>query len=100
MPNIETQEQFLDLAEKYQQDYCLLRDDIVNTQFVDLSDDLYKDVYALYKLAQQIYSYISGSRQIGKYSFLAAVSFFACPDSSNTQELSSQRYLILRHCCK
>lgn len=69
MPNIETQEQFLDLAEKYQQDYCLLRDDIVNTQFVDLSDDLYKDVYALYKLAQQIYSYISGSRQIGKYSF-------------------------------
>ncbi len=96
MPNIETQEQFLDLAEKYQQDYCLLRDDIVNTQFVDLSDDLYKDVYALYKLAQQIYSYISGSRQIGKYSFLAAVSFFACPDSSNTQELSSQRYLILQ----
>ncbi len=42
MPKIETQEQFLDLAEKYQQDYCLLRDDVVNTQFVDLSDDLYE----------------------------------------------------------
>ncbi len=55
MPNIETQEQFLDLAEKYQQDYCLLRDDIVNTQFVDLSDDLHKNApYAVYKLAQQI----------------------------------------------
>ena len=96
MPKIETEEQFLDLAEKFQQDYCLLHDDVVNTQFVDLSDDLYEEVYALYKLAQQIYSYISGTRQIGKYSFLSAVSFFACPDTSNTQELSSQRYLILQ----
>lgn len=96
MPKIETEEQFLDLAEKFQKDYCLLRNHVVNTQFVDLSEDLYKEVYALYKLAQQIYSYISGSRQIGKYSFLAAVSFFACPDTSNTQELSSQRYLILQ----
>ena len=96
MPNIETQEQFLDLAEKFQQDYCLLRDHVVNTQFIDLSDDLYKEVYALYKLAQQIYSYISGSRQIGKYYFLAALSYFSCPNISNTQELSSVRYLILQ----
>lgn len=50
MPKIETEEQFLDLAEKFQQDYCLLHDDVVNTQFVDLSDDLYEEVYALYKL--------------------------------------------------
>ena len=96
MPNIETQEHFLDLAEKFQKDYCLLRDLVVNTQFIDLSDDLYKEVYALYKLAQQIYSYISGSRQIGKYSFLAALSYFSCPNISNTQELSSVRYLILQ----
>ncbi len=33
MPKIEREEQFLDLAEKFQQDYCLLRDDVVNTQF-------------------------------------------------------------------
>ena len=96
MPKIETEEQFLDLAEKFQKDYCLLRNHVVNTQFVDLSDDLYKEVYALYKLAQQIYSYISGSRQIGKYSFLAALSYFSCPNISNTQELSSVRYLILQ----
>ena len=96
MPKIETEEQFLDLAEKFQKDYCLLRDLVVNTQFIDLSDDLYKEVYALYKLAQQIYSYISGSRQIGKYSFLAALSYFSCPNISNTQELSSVRYLILQ----
>jgi len=96
MPKIETEEQFLDLAEKFQKDYCLLRNHVVNTQFVDLSDDLREKAHALYKLAQQIYSYISGTRQIGKYSFLAAVSFFACPDTSNTQELSSQRYLILQ----
>jgi hypothetical protein len=49
MPKIETEEQFLDLAEKFQKDYCLLRDDVVNTQFVDLSDDLYEKVHALYK---------------------------------------------------
>ena len=42
MPKIETEEQFLDLAEKFQKDYCLLRDHVVNTQFVDLSDDLYE----------------------------------------------------------
>ena len=66
MPKIDAEEHFLDLAEKFQKDYCLLHDDVVNTQFIDLSDDLYKEVYALYKLAQQIYSYISGSRQIGK----------------------------------
>ena len=40
MPKIETEEQFLDLAEKFQKDYCLLRNHVVNTQFVDLSDDL------------------------------------------------------------
>ena len=89
MPKIDAEEHFLDLAEKFQKDYCLLRDLVVNTQFIDLSDDLYKEVYALYKLAQQIYSYISGSRQIGKYSFLAALSYFSCPNISNTQELSS-----------
>lgn len=76
MPKIETEEQFLDLAEKFQKDYCLLRNHVVNTQFVDLSDDLYKEVYALYKLAQQIYSYISGSRQIGKYSFFGCFELF------------------------
>ncbi|KRI40147.1 hypothetical protein [Acinetobacter baumannii] len=96
MPKIDAEEHFLDLAEKFQKDYCLLRDLVVNTQFIDLSDDLYKEVYALYKLAQQIYSYISGSRQIGKYSFLAALSYFSCPNISNTQELSSVRYLILQ----
>lgn len=96
MPKIDAEEHFLDLAEKFQKDYCLLHDDVVNTQFIDLSDDLYKEVYALYKLAQQIYSYISGSRQIGKYSFLAALSYFSCPNISNTQELSSVRYLILQ----
>ena len=32
MPKIETEEQFLDLAEKFQKDYCLLRNHVVNTQ--------------------------------------------------------------------
>ena len=96
MPNIETQEQFLDLAEKFQQDYCLLRDHVVNTQFIDLSDDLYEKVRTLYKMAQQIYGYISSSRQIGKYYLLASLSYFACPNTSNTQELSSEPYLILQ----
>ncbi|HGH3667403.1 TPA: hypothetical protein ACJK7M_003371, partial [Acinetobacter baumannii] len=96
MPKIETEEQFLDLAEKFKQDYCLLHDDVVNTQFVDLSDDLREKAHALYKEAQQIYGYISSSRQLGKYYFLASLSYFACPDTSNTQELSSQRYLILQ----
>ncbi len=49
MPKIETEEQFLDLAEKFKQDYCLLHDDVVNTQFVDLSDDLREKAHALYK---------------------------------------------------
>ncbi len=48
MPKIETEEQFLDLAEKFKQDYCLLHDDVVNTQFVDLSDDLREKAHALY----------------------------------------------------
>ena len=47
MPKIDAEEHFLDLAEKFQKDYCLLRDLVVNTQFIDLSDDLYKEVYAL-----------------------------------------------------
>ncbi|MCZ3356650.1 hypothetical protein NYZ78_17190 [Acinetobacter baumannii] len=54
MPKIKTEEQFLDLAEKFKQDYCLLHDDVVNTQFVDLSDDLREKAHALYKEAQQI----------------------------------------------
>jgi hypothetical protein len=58
MPKIETEEQFLDLAEKFQKDYCLLRDDVVNTQFVDLSDDLYEKVHALYKSTTDIWLYI------------------------------------------
>ncbi len=96
MSKIETEEQFLDLAEKFQKNYCLLRDDIVNTQFADLSGDLREKVYVLYEMAQQIYCYISSSRQIGKYFFLAALSYFACPNTSNTQDLSSQRYLIMQ----
>ena len=32
MPKIETEEQFLDLAEKFQKDYCLLRNHVVNMQ--------------------------------------------------------------------
>jgi hypothetical protein len=76
MPKIETEEQFLDLAEKFQKDYCLLRNHVVNTQFVDLSDDLYEKVM-LYIKAQQIYSYIS-SRQL-VILFLASLSYFACP---------------------
>ena len=68
MPKIETEEQFLDLAEKFQKDYCLLRNHVVNTQFVDLSDDLREKAHALNKEAQQIYGYISSSRQLGKYS--------------------------------
>ena len=47
MPKIETEEQFLDLAEKFQKDYCLLRNHVVNTQFVDLSDDLREKPHAL-----------------------------------------------------
>lgn len=78
---IETEEQFLDLAEKFQKNYYLLRDDIVNTQFADLSGDLREKVHVLYEMAQQIYGYISSSRQIGKYFFLAALSYFACPDT-------------------
>ena len=70
MSKIETEEQFLDLAEKFQKNYCLLRDDIVNTQFADLSGDLREKVYVLYEMAQQIYCYISSSRQIGKYFFI------------------------------
>lgn len=93
---IETEEQFLDLAEKFQKNYCLLRDDIVNTQFADLSGDLREKVHVLYEMAQQIYGYISSSRQIGKYFFLAALSYFACPDTSTTQNLRYQRYLILQ----
>jgi hypothetical protein len=96
MPKIETEEQFLDLAEKFQKDYCLLRNHVVNTQFVDLSDDLREKAHALYKEAQQIYGYISSSRQLGKYYYLASLSYFACPTTSNTQELSSERYLILQ----
>lgn len=96
MPKIETEDQFLDLAEKFQKNYFLLRDDIVNTQFADLSGDLREKVHVLYDMAQQIYCYISRSRQIGKYFFLAALSYFACPDTSNTQDLSSQRYLIMQ----
>lgn len=96
MPKIETEEQFLELAEKFKQDYCLLHDDVVNTQFVDLSDDLREKAHALYKEAQQIYGYISSSRQLGKYYYLASLSYFACPTTSNTQELSSERYLILQ----
>ncbi len=61
MPKIETEEQFLDLAEKFQKDYCLLRNHVVNTQFVDLSDDLREKAHALNKEAQQIYGYISSS---------------------------------------
>lgn len=96
MPKIETEEQFLDLAEKFQKDYCLLRNHVVNTQFVDLSDDLREKAHALYEKAQQIYGYISSTRQIGNYYLLACLSYFASPDTSNTQELSSQRYLILQ----
>ena len=96
MPKIETEEQFLDLAEKFQKDYCLLRNHVVNTQFVDLSDDLREKAHALNKEAQQIYGYISSSRQLGKYYYLASLSYFACPTTSNTQELSSERYLILQ----
>ena len=54
MPKIETEEQFLDLAEKFQKDYCLLRNHVVNTQFVDLSDDLREKAHALDKEAEQI----------------------------------------------
>ncbi len=96
MPKIETEEQFLDLAEKFQKDYCLLRNHVVNTQFVDLSDDLREKAHALNKEAQQIYGYISSSRQLGKYYYLASLSYFSCPNISNTQELSSERYLILQ----
>jgi hypothetical protein len=95
MQMTEREKQFLELAEKFQQDYCLLRDQVVNTQFADISSDLHKKVHALYEMAQQIYGYIGSTRQIGKYFFLAALSFFASPDTSNTQNLTSQRYLIL-----
>ena len=96
MPNLETKEQFLDLAEKFQKNYCLLREDIVTTPFADLSGDFREKVYALYAMAQQIYGYISSSRQIGEYFFLAALSYFACPDTNNMQNLTYQRYLILQ----
>jgi hypothetical protein len=69
MPKIETEEQFLDLAEKSKR---LLSVTSIYTIY-DLSDDLYKEVYALYKLTQQIYNYIS-DRQIGSI-ILAALSY-------------------------
>lgn len=96
MQMTEREEQFLELAEKFQQDYCLLRDEVVNMQFADISSDLHEKVHTLYEMAQQIYGYLSSTRQIGKYFFLAALSYFASSDTSNTQELSSQRYLILQ----
>jgi hypothetical protein len=49
MQMTEREKRFLELAEKFQQDYCLLRDEVVNTQFLDLSDDLYEKVHALYE---------------------------------------------------
>jgi hypothetical protein len=55
-----------------------------------------KKFYALYEKAQQIYGYISSTRQIGNYYLLACLSYFASPDTSNTQNLTSQRYLILQ----
>ena len=96
MQMTEREKRFLELAEEFQQDYCLLRDEVVNTQFLDLSDDLYEKVHALYEKAQQIYGYISSTRQIGNYYLLACLSYFASPDTSNTQNLTSQRYLILQ----
>ena len=96
MQMIEQEKQFLELAEKFQQEYCLLRDEVVNTQFADIQSDLHKKVHALYEIAQQIYGYISGTRQIGNYYLLACLSYFASPDTSNTQNLTFQRYLILQ----
>ncbi len=88
MQMTERERQFLELAEEFQQDYCLLRDEVVNTQFLDLSDDLYEKVHALYEKAQQIYGYISSTRQIGNYYLLACLSYFASPDTSNTQNFN------------
>lgn len=97
MSLIKTEEQFLDLAEKFKKDYCLLRNDIINSHFLKLSNSLYEKVYHLYTVAQQLYNYISSSRQIGKYYLLAALSYFAYPhNNTHTQELSSERYLILQ----
>ena len=45
MQMTEREKRFLELAEEFQQDYCLLRDEVVNTQFLDLSDDLYEKVH-------------------------------------------------------
>ena len=36
MQMTEREKRFLELAEEFQQDYCLLRDEVVNTQFLDL----------------------------------------------------------------
>ena len=43
MQMIEQEKQFLELAEKFQQEYCLLRDEVVNTQFADIQSDLHKN---------------------------------------------------------
>lgn len=62
MQMTEREEQFLELAEKFQQDYCLLRDEVVNMQFADISSDLHEKVHTLYEMAQQIYGYLSSTR--------------------------------------
>jgi hypothetical protein len=49
MPKIERRRAFLDLAKIPKRLLSVLRDDVVNTQFVDLSDDLYEKVHALYE---------------------------------------------------